>query len=186
MTKYKITFILNNRDEQVITTYAGNTQTALQNAIRSIDLEELDHWTLSNGIFVDKFDEVHYDLHDEYINSTRLFVGGGFVIVVPDSSIYIDEFELIKKPVAIKRGDFIEYTVPTAGMDYIGGGVAWFRFKNQFGSGWVLVNENNPSQNASVYDEHIYAVDRITVEYNKATNEHVRIIWNDENEEAGA
>ena len=58
LNQYQITFILKERDdEQVVTAYGKNQQEALQNAIRSVDINELEHLTLKNGVFVDEFGE---------------------------------------------------------------------------------------------------------------------------------
>lgn len=178
--------MLNTRDEQVISTFAPTEAQAIQNALYCINLDELDHWTLDRGVFVDGTGETHYDLHDEYMNSVPLFSTGGASIVVPSSSIYIDKIEIIKQPVTIRRGDLIDYLIPWKGGEFDGRGVAWSKFQTQHGTGWVLVDENNPSKNASIYEQNITAVDRVIVEYNEDTNELFRNIWDDDNEEAGA
>ena len=182
LNQYQITFILKGRDdEQVVTAYGKNQQEAVQNAIRSIDLNELEHLTLKNGVFFDEFGEIQEQLTGKYEkNSVLLYVGGGVPIVVSYSNIYIDETRPTKKPVNIERGDLVEYQIDTAGVSFSFGGVAWLRFENQHGKGWVLLDENNPSKNASVYDANIIAVNRITVEYDEDTQELTRTVWHGE------
>lgn len=180
MKHYSITFILKNGDEQVLTSYAENQQTALQNVIRLVDLDELEHLTLKNGVFFDEYGEIHERLEGKYEkNSALLYVGGSVPIVVANSNIYIDETPLKKEVVTVKRGDFVEFQVKSASL-FQYGGIAWLRFENQHGKGWVLLDENNPSQNASVYDANIFAVNRVEVEYNENTQELTRTVWNDE------
>ena len=186
LNQYQITFILKGRDdEQVITAYGKNQQEALQYAIRSVDLDELEHLTLKNGVFVDEFGEIQEQLTGKYEkDSALLYVGGGVPIVVANSNIYIDEKRPTKKTVNIERGDLVEFQVATSGVVYSFGGVAWLRFENQHGKGWVLLDENNPSKNASVYDANIVAVNRITVEYDEDTQELTRTVFNGEEETA--
>lgn len=181
LNQYQITFILKGRDEQVITAYGKNQQEALQNAIRSVDLDELEHLTLKNGVFVDEFSEIQEQLTGKYEkNSALLYVGGGVPIVVSNSNIYIDEKRPTKKAVTIERGNFVEYEVPSVGASYTNGGVAWLRFENQHGKGWVLLHPNRPSENYSVYDANIIAVNRFTVEYDEDTQELTRTVFNGE------
>lgn len=184
MKKYNITFQQTNGDEQVTTAYANDQRTALQNAIGSVNLDDLEYLTLKNGMFFDKWGEIYETLPSRFVkNSELLYIGGGLPVVVSYSDIYIDEIPLKTEIVEIKRGDLVEYSVPTKGMDYVGGGVAWLRFQNQFGKGWVLLDQNNPSKNYSVYDANIYAVNRSAVTYQEGLNELVRTVWWDDEEE---
>jgi hypothetical protein len=176
--------MLNTREEQVITAYGKDTQEALLNAIKSVNLDELDHLTVSNGAYVDNYGQIYDGLPKQYQNSTLLHVGGGIPIVIANADIYIDEIEPTRETVEIKRGDLVEFSVQTPYHKYNGGGVAWRRFENQHGRGWVLLHQNNPTQNMTVYDANIYAVERVTVEYDEQTRELFRTVWNDE--EAGA
>ena len=184
MKQFKITFMLNTREEQVITAYGNDRKEALQNAIRTVHLDELDHLTLKNGVLYDNHGESYDDLPEQYRNSTLLYIGAGFPVIVANSDIYIDEIEPTRETVEIKRGDFVEYETPTPyGHAYRNGGVAWLRFENQHGRGWVLLHQNKPSENYSVYDANINAVNRYTVEYDEQTRELYRTVWS---EEAGA
>lgn len=184
MKRFKITFMLNTGDEQVVTAYGNDANEALLNAVAKVDLDELDHLIVKNGILYDNHGESYDDLPEQYRSSRMLHVGGGIPIIIAYSDIYIDEIELTTETVEIQRGDFVEFSVQTPYHKYNGGGVAWRRFENQHGRGWVLLHQNNPSQNMTVYDPFIYAVERVTVEYDHKTREHFRTVWSDE--EAGA
>lgn len=183
MKQFKITFMLNTRDEQVVTAYGNDAGEALLHALKAVNLDELDHLTLKNGAYFDNYGEMYDGLPKQYQNSTLLHVGGGIPVVIANADVYIDELEPIKKTVTIKRGDLVEFEVQTPHHKYSGGGVAWRRFENQHGTGWVLLHQNNPSQSMTVYDANIYAVERVTVEYDKQTRELFRTVWS---EEAGA
>lgn len=185
MKRYNITFILKTGDEQLVTTYGKSQQKAVQNAILSVDIDDLEHLTLKNGVFHDEFGEIQDQIDGKYEkNSVLVYVGGGIPIVIANSNIYIDEIEPTREAVSIKRGDFVEFQIATAGALLTFGGIAWRRFENQHGKGWVLLDENQPSKNSTVYDANIFAVNRTTVEYDEQTRELFRTVWNDEEETA--